>query len=211
LTPDDAQGSGHWELEGMRGIIEEGLQKSHSIMFRNQQAEIHRLQDAVFVENQKAVAAQQRLTSVEHQLAATAFELTLSKELAQTRAEELAVAQVFMSTGDRYCVTDVSRIVDKMNEAIDQCAGLIGRAFLQKKRRRGNRTAPRKWMTEKWGDYLTHRVLIDVDRGDGVLFESMLRNMFVVWCDDFISAVSGDPDQDEALKMLWGSISKLRE
>jgi hypothetical protein len=39
----------------------------------------------------------------------------------------------------------------------------------------------------------------------------MLRNMFVVWCDDFISAVSGDPDQDEALKMLWGSISKLRE
>ncbi|KAJ2917699.1 hypothetical protein MD484_g2741, partial [Candolleomyces efflorescens] len=194
LTPGHAQTSGLWEIGGMRGVVEEGLQMSYAIVYRNQlQAEIDRLQSAVSEESQKAIASLQQLANVERQLEQTAGELERAQELAQTRGDELAAMQVFMTTSDQYCVSDVSRIIGRMNEVIDQCAGLIVVAVL-----------------EKWGDDLRHRLLCDIARGDSVLLESMIRNVLVLWCKGYMSELSGDPDQDRVLKATWAEILEIR-
>lgn len=204
-------------LEGLEALLAEDTQRSHAIIFRRQRTEIDQLRNEVAMERQKTNAVQLEVASLERDLAASKLELMLSQELAQARGEELAIAHAVLSTGDRYCVADVLKLVQKLNEAIDQCTGLISGVVLQNvtPKRCLNITGPQKtapsWLTKRWGENLTRRLLADIARGDGVLFESILRNMLVVWCDDFVSSISVDNlEQDEALKMVAGNLAKQR-
>lgn len=174
-------------------------------------------------ELQATTHAQAQLEEMQQRCRRLEKELDKSKKLLDSRAQELSVAQAFMTTADHYSIADVSNMVEQLNDEFFQCAMDMSDALLQ------HRDAPsatdssnRKWrdiledscrlVAGRWNDDALARLETDIAQDDTVMFECIVQNAFVIEFQEIIGALCFDNKEiDRYLRNLWKAVLTSRK
>lgn len=177
--------------------------------------------DEAVAAKEMARRAQSEVAMMSHHLGRLSEELSEAKRLLATRTDELRIAQNFMSTADQFSMADIRQAVEELNEEIYQIAVFVTDDVLPQSRsqpeldeaaRAKQSRKDRHLIEERWGRSWFERVRGELNEGDSVLFEALVRTLLVEWCALAIGtfALQGS-STGKFLDRLWDDIRQDSE
>ncbi|TEB37928.1 hypothetical protein FA13DRAFT_1725552 [Coprinellus micaceus] len=152
-------------------------------------------------------------------------ELEKLRELLNQRTEEVKVAQAFMTTADKYSTSEISLMVEELNDEIYQCSmdlsdAMLGQGIAPKDsaldedaRKRFERA--QKFFAKSWNPEVINRLAADLSRHhdpDSTLFDCVAQYALVDWVHGIIrSFCQQNKDVDRYLTDLWENVTALHE
>ncbi|TEB37944.1 hypothetical protein FA13DRAFT_1725573, partial [Coprinellus micaceus] len=208
------------EIAALKCHIQE-IEKSY-----NQREERHRSVRAQLSEAHSHIAHQGVLLEEAHRKCRHGDrELEKLRDLLNQRTEEVKVAQAFMTTADKYSSSEVSQMVEELNDEIYQCSmdlsdAMLGQGIAPKDsaldedaRKRIERA--QKFFAKSWKVEVINRLAADLSRHhdpDSTLFDCVVQYALVDWVHGIIqSFCPQNKDVDRYLTNLWENVAASHE
>ena len=139
--------------------------------------------------NEESFHLRREVEELERRCAHIESRLEKTNSLLQTRTEELNIAQAFVTTADRFSVSDVSHMVEQLNDDIYQCSAMLSDLVLAQPPPSDEPESvaamlgvARKAVSARFTSDWVSRLEADTREGDTVLFEGLVQNLLVDRC-----------------------------
>ncbi|TEB26926.1 hypothetical protein FA13DRAFT_1795174 [Coprinellus micaceus] len=121
--------------------------------------------------------------------------LEATQGLLKRRTEELTTVQAFTTTADQFSISDVTRMVEQLNEDIYQVAAQLSDTILMNRQAKQGPDIPglanaRKSVAEIYGDTLVEKLTLHIAQDDPLLFECLVQNVLALRCYRLIRSIN---------------------
>ncbi|RXW25669.1 hypothetical protein EST38_g137 [Candolleomyces aberdarensis] len=174
---------------------------------------IHALEKARREAMEEADRERMQMKELKREFSAMQRHADTTTKLLKTRTEELTAAQAFLTTADECSGADFARMVTQLNDDIDHCGVLMAEAVIEPN---AVEDIPDESVMETvikdlggfgWTEAQVRRLQPDILEQDTILFEAMVRNIFVRWCYYIVSSfVYNNQTVDRYFEELWNGI-----